>query len=246
MTKRRQNDFYPTPSWATEELIRRVPIYGGILECCSGEGAIADVLETMSNVKVWCNDIVTGRPKQTHQFNAALAVHWAGLDIHPAWVVTNPPFNQAAQIVPLAYENAATGIAMLLRLSYLEPVEDRGSWLNEHPPTELIVLPRISFTGDGKTDSVTCAWMVWQKHHVRQKIVIAENPRFSQKEWRCESCERVLDPSLLTRVGIGIHHYDPDKDHNHDGLLNCGLVTQRQIQATASSASEGLFREVTA
>jgi hypothetical protein len=52
---------------------------------------------------------------------------------------------------------------MFLRLSYLEPVRNRGAWLAAHPPTGLIVLPRISFTGDGQTDTVTCAWMVWDK-----------------------------------------------------------------------------------
>jgi hypothetical protein len=59
---RRKNDFYPTPEWATEELIRTVPIYGGILECCAGDGSIADVLETMSDVEVWRNDIDPSMP----------------------------------------------------------------------------------------------------------------------------------------------------------------------------------------
>jgi hypothetical protein len=65
-------------------------------------------------------------------------------------------------------------------MSYLEPVENRGVWLNEHPPTTLIVLPRISFTGDGKTDNVTCAWMVWRKDPTAlHRIFVAKNPRFA-------------------------------------------------------------------
>jgi hypothetical protein len=102
-------------------------------------------------------------------------------DLEPGidWIVTNPPFNVAAQIVPNAFNHAVKGIAMLLRLSYLEPVEDRGAWLNSHPPSDLIVLPRISFTGDGKTDSVTCAWMVWRKNATQQRIIVAENPKFT-------------------------------------------------------------------
>jgi hypothetical protein len=27
----------------------------------------------------------------------------------------------------------------------------------------MLILPRISFTGDGKTDSVTVAWVIWDK-----------------------------------------------------------------------------------
>lgn len=46
-------------------------------------------------------------------------------------------------------------------------------------------------------------------------------------EWICEGCGRSLHPSSLTRVGIGVHHYDSDKDRNRDGLLNCGPVKQK-------------------
>ena len=177
---RRKNDFYPTPTWATELLIRSVPIYGGILECCAGDGAIANVLETMSEVVVWRNDIDETMPRLNSTKDASNPLHFYQMTEHGvvSWVVSNPPFSHAPQIIPLAYKNAAIGIAMLLRLSFLEPVENRGAWLNEHPPTQLIVLPRISFTGNGKTDSVTCAWMVWQKTAKGQQIIIAKNPKF--------------------------------------------------------------------
>ena len=86
--------------------------------------------------------------------------------------MSNPPFGAAPRIVPLAVEHAVAGVAMLLRLSYLEPCENRSQWLSEHPPTRLIVLPRISFTGDGRTDSVTCGWFVWERHALQQSIEI--------------------------------------------------------------------------
>jgi hypothetical protein len=50
---------------------------------------------------------------------------------------------------------------LLLRLSFLEPTFERQDLLIDNPPDAMIVLPRYSFTGDGKSDSVTCAWMVW-------------------------------------------------------------------------------------
>jgi len=61
-------------------------------------------------------------------------------------------------------------VAMLLRLSFLEPtakVNPRGPWLAECPPSRLIVLPRCSYTGDGRTDSVTTAWMIWLRGDAR-------------------------------------------------------------------------------
>lgn len=177
---RRKNDFYPTPEWAAEDLMDEVSIRGNVLEVCAGDGAIAKVIQRFTYT--FRNDIEDTMPQLDFVLNAADPRSWMMMVADRSgtrfdWVVTNPPFNQAAQIVPLAYGNAVRGIAMLLRLSYLEPVKDRGAWLNAHPPTSMIVLPRISFTGDGKTDNVTCAWMVWDKSQVGT-IKVAKNPKF--------------------------------------------------------------------
>ncbi len=59
--------------------------------------------------------------------------------------------------------------------SVLEPCEGRGAWLAAHPPQALIVLPRMSFTGEGKTDSVTCAWVVWAREAEGQWIEIVNS-----------------------------------------------------------------------
>lgn len=177
---RRKNDFYPTPEWATAELMKHVSIRGCVFECCVGDGAIARPLAT-DRTFVYTGDIdsgwspmVLGDANDKGFWDAAESLVSDWID----WVVTNPPFNEASTIVPIAYNRAAKGIAMLLRLSFLEPVELRGAWLNEHPPTSMIVLPRISFTGNGKTDSVTCAWMIWEKGK-QGTITVAENPKFT-------------------------------------------------------------------
>lgn len=160
---RRHNDFYPTPEWATYELVKRFSVSGRIVECCSGDGAISRVLSALPDTDVRTNDIDPKRCARRHD-DATASYYWEqerqdGID----WVITNPPFSVSHLIVPQAYEWANAGIAMLLRLSWLEPCLNRLPFLEVHPPTDLIVLPRISFTGDGKTDSVTCAWMVWDK-----------------------------------------------------------------------------------
>lgn len=176
---RRKNDFYPTPEWATEILLRHVPITGNILEPCVGDGAIARVVDRRG--MVYSSDVDRSRTCSFYG-DATDRDLWETAQseiVRIDWVVTNPPFNAAAEIVPLAFEYAFEGIAMLLRLSYLEPVEDRGWWLNDHPPTSMIVTPRISFTGDGNTDSVTTAWMIWDKTpYAQNRIIVAENPRF--------------------------------------------------------------------
>ena len=42
---RQDKDFYPTPGWVTEALLRRVRLPKGIWEPCCGDGAMAQVLE---------------------------------------------------------------------------------------------------------------------------------------------------------------------------------------------------------
>lgn len=185
---RRPNDFYPTPEWATHELLSQVEIRGSVLECCAGAGDIASPLRR-SGLMVITNDI-DGRHLTDCHFDAVLP--WPVGNGMPDWVVTNPPFSLAPEIVPMAYNRSRIGVAILLRLSFLEPVENRGHWLNQHPPTTLIVLPRISFTGDGKTDNVTCAWMVWDKRATAQRIAVARNPKFTKSLLTEEESQLVI------------------------------------------------------
>jgi len=165
---RRKNDFYPTPSWATAILLKHVSITGTILEPCSGAEDIANELRRHN--EVWTNDIDRSHTADSY-YDLTDPVSWGKLP-DCDWVVTNPPFNIAPIAIPAAYEKARLGVAMFLRLSYLEPCQNRAEWLDAHPPTKLIVLPRISFTGDGRTDSCTTAWMIWDKRESAQAEII--------------------------------------------------------------------------
>lgn len=194
---RRENDAYYTPGWAVEQLIRhRNHVVGRanevVVEPCVGEGAIADPFRRRGAV-VYTNDLVPtidadvhGDAQTSHTWRAIIDHAIAHTKTEPFngvaidWTVTNPPFVAAMEILKQAHAHSRIGVAMFLRLSFLEPTEDRGPWLAAHPPDDLIVVPRISFTGDGKTDNVTCAWMIWytDRDYVmrapRQPIVIVE------------------------------------------------------------------------
>lgn len=172
VTKRRAFDFYPTPEWATRELLKRTGIGGFVFEPCVGQWDIANALAGRVR-HLDTNDLDPARDADSH-YDASSESCWIARPID--YVVTNPPFSRASQILPLAVEHAKIGVYMLLRLSYLEPCENRAAWLEAHPPNFLMVLPRISFTGDGKTDSVTCAWMGWDKYRCGQTVIIA-NPK---------------------------------------------------------------------
>ncbi len=191
---RRKLDLYETDEMLTRHLLQRVNIRGKVTEPTAGPGAMARVL-VAHGCQVITNDIDPQHQTLFHgdatnpfhpMWNSPfLVAQWVKDDsalvppellngLQPDWVVANPPFTVAHDILPLAYSAARIGVAFLLRLSYLEPCANRGAWLDAHSSnmTDLIIFgqPRPSFTGDGRTDNVTTAWMVWQKDKWRAAL----------------------------------------------------------------------------
>lgn len=175
---------YNTPQVATHILLQRVPINGLVYEPCVGEAAISKVLASSSTREIVTNDIDPNVPADFH-LDATKRSSWNRFGREPDWSVSNPEFNIAHQLVPIAFDWSKVGIAKLLRITWLEPTEDRqprGEWLARHPPSHLIVLPRLSFKTvirieDGKekkstVDTATCAWYVWYKKPTAQTIEI--------------------------------------------------------------------------
>ena len=172
---RREFDYYPTPAWMTEALLRRCHVFD-VLEPCAGDGAIVRVLAD-HGISSWTNDIDPSRDTFWH-VDATREASWEVFGTerytgqgHYFWTVTNPPFNLAGQIVPLAVRRNLPA-AFLLRLSWLEPTDARQRFLEKHPPTRLIVLPRHDFKGKGSTDSVTSAWFIWDEGSGRRGIEV--------------------------------------------------------------------------
>lgn len=191
-------DFYETPKFMTRSLLHHHraiwrpmvvvdPMFVGkgrgllpsrlpvILECCSGNDAIAVVLRDEHGLAVHTNDINPRHPAETHE-DATQAAYWqrwkgatgARPDM-PAidWVITNPPFVDALPILQHALSVAQVGVAFLLRKTFLEPTEDRGPWLSQTPPTREIGQPRYSFRGAG-SDTCACDWMIFEHHPDRR------------------------------------------------------------------------------
>jgi hypothetical protein len=156
--RRKKLDQYFTPAWAADVLLEQYPINGSVLECLLRRHSIADRLRTTANVTT--NDIDAAMVSDTH-FDATTDDYWDSVSGKFDYIVTNPPFSHALPIIAGALRAARCGVAMFLRLSFLEPTEARGGFLSANPPRQLLVLPRISFTGDGKTDSTTTAWFIW-------------------------------------------------------------------------------------
>lgn len=162
---RRVLDAYMTPEWQTRALLSRIPIAGAVFEPCAGDLAISSVLETTNTLtkRVVTNDINTGCQTDYHGDATQYSV-WTDICATEGrldWTVSNLPFLSAFPIVQHAFQFSAIGAALLLRHTFLEPTIERGEWLSAYPPDAMIVLPRWSYTGNGKSDNVTTSWLIW-------------------------------------------------------------------------------------
>ncbi len=163
---RRPFDLYPTHEAITRHLLQRVDVRGRVVEPCAGPGDMARVLAEDGRVsRVITNDV---DPQWACDFTGdacdPLAAIWqSSFD----WCVTNPPFNVASAVLAQAMRRAQAGVAFLLRVTFVEPVSERGDWMAAHEDSMIgfypLGQPRPSFTGDGNTDSTTAAWCVWRK-----------------------------------------------------------------------------------
>src|SRR3954468_8402095 len=86
---RHDRDFYPTPGWVTEALLRRVRLPKGILEPCCGNGAIAQVLEAHGHRVVGTALVCRGSGEAGRDFLGETQLP-EGV---PA-IVTNPPYGR--------------------------------------------------------------------------------------------------------------------------------------------------------
>lgn len=84
-------------------------------------------------------------------------------------IITNPPFNNAEGIIRKSLKDVQDNgwVIMLLRLNFFETKgRFNGLWKDVGLPKYTFVHhQRMSFTDDGKTDSVAYCHMVWKKDY---------------------------------------------------------------------------------
>lgn len=157
-----------TPKPITEALLDHVLIRGRVFEPCAGKGHIVRVLERSPHIsRIYTNDVDERFPGLDSYEDATKVDVWDSLPPPGCdWTVTNPPFSLALPILrnAMTYTN---NVALLLRITFLEPTLTRGLFLSliEEDISHLIIFgsPRPSFTPDGNTDFATTMWIVWQR-----------------------------------------------------------------------------------
>jgi len=146
---RLENDCYYSPFWTVRVLARMLPHYfesRSILDPCAGEGAILRACASFgvdkSRLLAW--EITENDELEKHaqsvRFGDCLEMKIGGDE--RVFVLTNPPFLGADQVIERFINDDRVGIAaFLLRLNYLAP-KKRNKIATKNPPSDLIVLPR--------------------------------------------------------------------------------------------------------
>jgi hypothetical protein len=172
--ERNPRDYYRTPAWCVEALLREELLSPDVFDPACGDGAILAAIQAHG----------AGHTVHAQELDHAVALEASqrlqvpvsvgdSLDEYACWpdadVVMNPPYRQAADFVRRALvEVPQRGkVCALLRLNFLGSSRKRLDIVG--PGSELarvLVLPkRPSFTGDGRSDACEYAFFVWQVEH---------------------------------------------------------------------------------
>lgn len=170
---RHPDDFYATPRWCVESMLRSdaAPVgVGVIIEPSCGDGAMLDVLrERLPFHAIVGFDInrarVTEARRRGHSVEVADWLEASDIGDEPAWVVGNPPYSLAQEFVEhsLALAPPGSRVTFLFRLAFLSSQARAHLYAGSAGFRHLGVLGRRpSFTPGGGTDSSDYGWFTWE------------------------------------------------------------------------------------
>ena len=151
-------DFFPTPRWTTEILLRNWEFEGSVWECACGDGAISKVFEA-SGYSVVSTDLYDrGYGKSGVDFllqRKLLAEN----------IVTNPPFRLMNEFTLNILNLKPKATAILGRLQYLE-TKGRYKIFKRFPPRKVIVVSdRVEFFSEVPGGQWSIVWCIWERDY---------------------------------------------------------------------------------
>tara|TARA_R110002012_G_scaffold131145_1_gene283692 strand:- start:249 stop:803 length:555 start_codon:yes stop_codon:yes gene_type:complete len=155
---RQKDDYYATPSKATDALLSVESFEGDIFEPCCGEGHISKrLIERGYNVE--SSDLVDrgfGTPRRDFLFEREKRDN----------IITNPPYAKMSLLMAEHAQSIAKyKTALLLKITFLEGCA-RAKFFKQHPPKRVWVFSkRLSLLKDGQSynGGMMClAWFVWE------------------------------------------------------------------------------------
>ena len=154
-------DYFPTPPWGTRILCERViePI-GVVHEPACGEGDMSKPLSEYFDTVI---------SSDVYDYGYGDVSDYLTSDTDDVdWTITNPPFKLAEEFISKALTHSRLGVAMILRLSFLESIGRYNRLFNVTPPTTVAVfserIPMIKGRLDANVGTASSyAWFVWKK-----------------------------------------------------------------------------------
>jgi hypothetical protein len=158
-------DFFPTPPWSTRALCERLHRSGALNTCwepACGAGHMAQPLKEYFK-HVYATDIhdygygalddfLLPRPGGHQRFD---------------FIITNPPFRLAHEFAENALRFALAGVALLVRIQFLEGQERYRSLFSRCPPTwilqftERVTMLKGRLHNDSTSTATAYCWLVW-------------------------------------------------------------------------------------
>ncbi len=236
-------DYFPTPPWATRALIETVfPQLGARGDCrrqsvwepACGEGHMAEVLREYF-AETTQTDIHDYGYGAEFDFLDALSTFDAGAD----WIITNPPFGDKTEgFVQRALGCARIGVAMFVRLQWLETIGRYEAIFRDHPPTviaffaERVNLCKGRWDPDGST-ATAYIWLVWVKgRQPRAPFWIPPGQR--EALTRPDDEARFTAHPVIKRESLPPH--DPETGELTDGAPRMGVVNEPAPSQTPATA----------
>lgn len=170
----RRYDWFATPPFASRagaELIRQIdPDARSAWEPACGDGIMAECLLPYFN-KVMASDVAP------RGYGDDIDFFVSGLTDYD-WLITNPPFNSAAEFVRRGLKVVRRGVAVLCRLAFLETVDRYAlHFSGDHPLSVLAPfcerVPMQLGPWNPKCSTATAyAWFIYEKTIKRQAPII--------------------------------------------------------------------------
>lgn len=163
-------DYFPTPPWATRALCEHLDQHVGIgrqscWEPAAGAGHMARPLAEYFRLVAASDIAFYGASYPVLDFLEATAGDGRP-SVQYDWLITNPPFNRAAEFALRGLAVARVGVALMVRTVFLEGGARWRELFQPHPPTWVLQFseraPMIKGRLDRAASSATAyCWVVW-------------------------------------------------------------------------------------
>jgi hypothetical protein len=173
------DDFYATDRNSVRDLFRSHKISGeSFYEPCVGQGHIVDVIKEFNPLStIDYSDIID------RGYNGTVIRDFIKDDfrISPDWIITNPPYKLAKEFIDRSLLSATVGVAMFLKLVFLESVS-RRDWLKNSPLRYVYVFSKRQsplrdgsslnpLTGKKMSSTICFAWFIWEIGYTGEPVI---------------------------------------------------------------------------